>query len=146
MKAERRISNRKEVHPLKISYLAVLDSMTKLVRNGTILNASPQGMLLIVKRDDLIPKTLRGSLSLDSLVGDSVVIKIDEMNLELSGAITRTKFLGKEGFELAIDYSTDAPLYWRECLMDLLPTPAEFDELQRGVNNLVSLKNYKRNR
>ncbi len=146
MKAERRVSNRKEVHPLKISYLAALDSMTKLVRHGVILNASPQGMLLHVKRDDLIPKALRGSLTLDTLVGDSVVIKIDEMNLELSGAITRTKFLGKEGFELAIDYSTDAPLYWRECLMDLLPTPEEFNELQRGMNNLLSLKNHKRNR
>lgn len=146
MKAERRVSNRKEVHPLKISYLAALDSMTKLVRHGVIINASPQGMLLHVKRDDLIPKALRGSLTLDILVGDSVVIKIDEMNLELSGAITRTKFLGKEGFELAIDYSTDAPLYWRECLMDLLPTPEEFNELQRGMNNLLSLKNHKRNR
>jgi hypothetical protein len=146
MKAERRISNRKEVYPLNISSLAVMDSMTKLVRHGIILNASPQGMLLHIKRDDIIPKSLKGSLTLDSLVGDLIVVKIDEMNLEISGSIARTRFLGKEGFELAIDYSTDAPLYWRECLMDLLPTPEEFDDLHRGVNNLVSLKNTKRNR
>jgi len=146
MKAERRIKSRKEVYPLRISYLAVLESMTKLIRNGIILNASPQGMLLHVKRDDIIPKSLKGSLTLDSLVGDLIVVKIDEMNLELSGAITRTKFLGKDGFELAIDYSSDSPLYWRECLMDLLPTPEEFNELQKGVNHLISLKGGKRQR
>jgi hypothetical protein len=75
-----------------------------------------------------------------------VVLKIEEMNLELSGKITRTKLLGKEGFELAIDYSNDAPQYWRECLMDLLPTPQEFNDLQKGLNNVVPLKGYKGNR
>lgn len=146
MKSERRVTTRKEVYPLRISSLSARDSMAKIVRHGIILNASSEGMLLHVRRDDLIPKSLKGSLSLDSLVGDLIVIKIDEMNLELSGTITRTHFLGKEGFQLAIDYSSDAPLYWRECLMDLLPTPEEFDDLQKGVNNLISIKRSKRPR
>jgi hypothetical protein len=146
MKAERRISNRKEVYPLKISSLAAMDGMAKIVRQGTIINASSRGMLLQIRREDLIPRSLKNSLTLDPLVGDMVVIRIDEMNLELSGKVTRTKLLGKEGFELAIDYSSDAPQYWRECLMDLLPTPQEFDDLQKGVNNLVPLKGYKGHR
>ncbi len=146
MKADKRLSNRKEVYPLRISSLSVLDNMTKLVRHGIILNASPQGMLLHIKREDIIPRSLRGSLTLDALIGDLIAVKIDDMDLELSGAITRTKFLGKRGFELAIDYSSDAPLYWRECLMDLLPTPEEFDDLQKGVDNLITLKSGKRNR
>jgi hypothetical protein len=35
--------------------------------------------------------------------------------------------LGKKGFYVAIDYSEEAPEYWRECLMDLLPNPGELD-------------------
>ena len=146
MKAERRLNNRKEVYPLKISSLAVVESMAKLVRHGSIINASTQGMLLHIRREDIIPRALKNSLSLESLVGDLVVIKIEEMNLELSGTITRTRLLGKEGFELALDYTNDAPEYWRECLMDLLPTPQEFNELQSGANNVYPLKSYKGNR
>ena len=146
MKAERRLNNRKEVYPLKISSLAVVESMAKLVRHGSIINASTQGMLLHIRREDIIPRALKNSLSLESLVGDLVVIKIEEMNLELSGTITRTRLLGKEGFGLALDYTNDAPEYWRECLMDLLPTPQEFNELQSGANNVYPLKSYKGNR
>lgn len=143
MKAERRYNNRKDVYPLKISSLSSSDTMTKIVRSGTILNASSKGILLSVRREDIIPKSLRSDLNLDSLVGDNVVIKIDEMNLDLAGVVARTKFVGKEGFQLAIDYSLDAPEYWRECLIDLLPSPEEFDDLEKGVNNLISLKNHK---
>jgi glycine cleavage system aminomethyltransferase T len=50
------------------------------------------------------------------------------MNIEISGRIARTKLLGKQGFEIGIDYAEDAPEYWRECLVDLLPAPGEFDE------------------
>jgi hypothetical protein len=146
MKAERRVTNRKKVYPLRISSLAVMDSMAKLVRHGVIVNASAHGMLLHIRREDLIPRSLKNSLTLEPLVGDLVVIKIEEMNLELSGKVARTKLLGKEGFELAIDYSNDAPQYWRECLMDLLPTPQEFNDLQKGLNNVVPLKGYKSNR
>jgi hypothetical protein len=146
MKAERRISNRKEVYPLKISSMAVSESMAKIVRHGVIVNASSQGMLMHIRREDLIPRSLKNTLSLDSLIGDTVVIRIEEMNLELSGKITRTRLLGKEGFELAMDYTSDAPEYWRECLIDLLPTPQEFGELQKGLSNVFPLKSYKGNR
>lgn len=146
MKAERRISHRKEVYPLRISSLAVVESMAKLVRHGSIINASTQGMLLHIRREDIIPRSLKNTLTLDSLVGDLVVIRIEEMNLELSGKVSRTRLLGKEGFEIALDYTNDAPEYWRECLMDLLPTPQEFNDLQSGSGNVFPLKAYKGNR
>ncbi len=146
MKPERRVTHRKEVYPLKISSMSVMDSMAKLVRNGTIVNASAHGMLLHIRREDLIPRSLKNSLTLDSLMGDLVIIRIEEMNLELSGKISRTKLLGKKGFELALDYTNDAPQYWRDCLMDLLPTPQEFDDLQKGANNVIPLKSHKGNR
>lgn len=145
MKAERRITNRKEVYPLRISYLAIAESMAKLARHATIINASSQGMLLSLRREDLIPRSLKNSLSLDALIGDLVVIKIEEMNLELSGKITRSRLLGKEGFEIALDYTSDAPQYWRECLIDLLPTPQEFTDHHKGHNNVFPLKGNKGN-
>lgn len=128
MKAERRQSPRKEVSPLGISSLTSVDSAARIARSGSIIDASTTGILITVQRKDLIPKFLRNNLTLESLIGDSVLIHIDMMDLELSGKITRTKFLGRDGgFEIAIDYTEEAPLYWRECLVDLLPDPGEID-------------------
>lgn len=128
MKAERRNSPRKEVSPLGISSLTSVDSAARIARAGSIIDASTTGILITVQRKDLIPKFLRNNLTLESLIGDSVLIHIDMMDLELSGKITRTKFLGRDGgFEIAIDYTEEAPLYWRECLVDLLPDPGEID-------------------
>lgn len=129
MKAERRQSPRKEVSPLGISSLTSVDSAARIARAGSIIDASSTGILITVQRKDLIPKFLRNNLTLESLIGDSVLVHIDMMDLELSGKITRTKFLGRDGgFEIAIDYTEEAPLYWRECLLDLLPDPGELDE------------------
>lgn len=56
------------------------------------------------------------------------MLQIDEMNLELSGTVKRTKMVGRGVFEIGIDFSEDAPDYWRECLLDLLPTPDEMPD------------------
>ena len=147
MKTDRRVTSRKEVYPLRISYLAIRDDgLAKIVRAGIIVNASAHGMLLQIRREDIIPRSLKNTLTFDTLIGNNVIIKIDEMNLELSGKITRTRLLGKNGFELGIDYTSDAPQYWRECLIDLLPTPQEFSDLQKGVNNVIQLKTHKGHR
>lgn len=123
----KRIAPRKEVEPLRVSYIASLNNLAKIAKNCQIVEASASGLLLTVLRDDLIPPSLRGNLNLDCLIGDRVYLKVEPMNMEISGEIRRTKFLGKQGFHIAIDYSDDAPEYWRECLMDLLPKPGEFD-------------------
>jgi hypothetical protein len=118
---------RKSISPLHVSSLASLDDLTKIAKNCDVIEASANGLLLHFKRDSLIPASLRNNLNLDSLIGQRVFLKLDEMNLELSGIITRTKLLGKQGYNVAIDYTDEAPLYWRECLMDLLPIPGELD-------------------
>ncbi|MGZ3771762.1 MAG: hypothetical protein ACXVCP_17140 [Bdellovibrio sp.] len=123
----RRAAPRKEVTPIHITHMTSLDDLTKIARNCEIIEASSSGILLKVKRQDLLPVALRDVLSLESLIGDRVFMHLQEMNLEISGIITRTKLLGKQGFHIAIDYSDDAPEYWRECLMDLLPIPGEID-------------------
>lgn len=124
----KRVAPRKEVEPLRVSYMASLNNLAKLAKNCQIVEASASGLLLTVLRDDLIPQSLRGNLNLDCLIGDRVYLKVEPMNIEISGEIKRTKFLGKQGFHIAVDYSEDAPEYWRECLMDLLPKPGEFDK------------------
>lgn len=126
-KKNRRGFERRQVSPLHVSSLASLDDLTKLARGCNVVEASANGLLLLVPRDSLVPSKLRSNLSLDSLLGQRVFLKLDEMNLELSGVISRTQLVGKQGFHVAIDYSEEAPLYWRECLMDLLPNPGELD-------------------
>lgn len=104
-----------------------LDDFAKLTRDCDVVEASSSGLLLHVKRDSLIPTALRRTLSLDCLIGDRVFIRLKDMELEISGTVARTQLLGKAGFLIAVDYSDDAPEYWRECLTDLLPTPGEID-------------------
>ncbi|KHD88094.1 MAG: hypothetical protein OM95_11310 [Bdellovibrio sp. ArHS] len=127
VKYNRRVAPRKEVSPIHISYLTSLDDFAKIAKNCEIVEASSTGLLLLIKREDLIPMALRKNLTLDVLIGDRVFMHLEEMNLEISGVITRTQLLGKKGFYVAVDYSEEAPEYWRECLMDLLPKPGELD-------------------
>lgn len=126
-KTKRRMAPRKTTTPISVSYLTSLDNFTKIARDCEVVEASSSGLLLHVKRDSLIPTALRRNLTLDVLVGDKVFMRLEDMNLEISGLIARTQFLGKAGFLIAVDYSEDAPKYWRECLIDLLPTPGEID-------------------
>lgn len=126
-KLNRRVAPRKEVSPIHVSYLTSLDDFAKIAKNCEIVEASSTGLLLHIRREDLIPSALRKVLTLDVLIGDRVFMHLNELNLEVSGVITRTQLLGKKGFNLAIDYSDEAPEYWRECLMDLLPNPGELD-------------------
>lgn len=112
----------KELAKLTLDSFSSLDSLQKLAKFGQIIEASSTGILIKFKRDDFVSKDLRANLSIDQLVGQNIFFNIHEMDLEISGKVARTKFLGKEGYVVAVDYTADAPEYWRECLMDLLPT------------------------
>lgn len=107
---------------LTVDSFSSLDNLQKLAKHGQIVEASSVGILIKFKRDDFVSKDLRSNLNIDQLIGQNIFFNIHEMDLEISGKVARTKFLGKEGFLVAIDYTEDAPEYWRECLMDLLPT------------------------
>lgn len=123
----KRVAPRKQTTPIHVSSLTSLDDFTKIARQCDVVEASSSGLLLHVRRDDLLPSALRKNLTLDCLLGDRVFMRLEDMNLEISGTIARTQLLGKAGFLVAIDYSDDAPEYWRECLNDLLPKPGEID-------------------
>lgn len=112
----------KELAKLTLDSFSSLDNLQKLAKHGHIIEASSTGILLKFKRDDFVSKELRSNLNIDHLIGQHVYFNIHEMDLEISGKVARTKFVGKEGFLVAVDYTEDAPEYWRECLIDLLPT------------------------
>lgn len=124
----RRIAPRREIEPLMISNLCSLNTLSKIAKSGQVVEASSSGLLVTLNRFDLIPQFLRSNLDLSTLLGEKVLIHLPQMELEIVGTITRTRFLGKGHFEIGIDYSSEAPEYWRECLMDLLPTPGEISE------------------
>lgn len=127
MKKHRR-AVRRDTTPIEVSNLSSAESMVKIARSGKIIEASVNGLLMHVKREDIVPRALKNSLNIDAIIGDEVYLHLPQMDLEISGKIARTKFLGKAGYEIAIDYSQDAPEYWRECLFDLLPAPGELDD------------------
>lgn len=117
-----RSAPRKDLVKLTLDNFSSLESLQKLARYGQIMEASSTGILIKFNREDFVAKELKGTLNIDSLIGKNVYFQIHEMNLEISGTVARTQFKGKEGFYVAVDYTEDAPEYWRECLMDLLPT------------------------
>ncbi len=117
---------RENLEPLPIRGLTSIDHMTLLARRGWLVEASTTGFLLEIERKDLAPKTFRDSLSLKELEGDKVYLMIDAMNLEIGGTIARTHRMTKDRWQIAIDFREDAPEYWRECLVELLPRPGGF--------------------
>ncbi len=130
MSAERRIAERKIVDPVRVAELTSLSNYNVIAKEGTIIDASPSGFLLKVDRVDLIPEEFRKNLSLHPLIGDQVVMFLPQMNLDLDGTVTRAHHTGRGTFEIAVTFSQDVPEYWRDCLVDLLPAPGEFDQIQ----------------
>lgn len=125
--AERRAAPREKVDPIEIRGLMSLDHMTLLSRSGRIVDASKSGFLLQLDREAIVPKVFKDALSLQPLEGDQIIMTIDALNLELGGKIVRTKRVTKEMFEIVVDFSSDAPDYWRECLFELLPRAADYE-------------------
>lgn len=125
MKSERRISPRKQINFIAVRNLATLEPFTVISKEAEIVDASTTGFLLYVNRKHLVPKHLRSHLSLKPLEGERIMLKIEAMDLDIDGHISRTRFIGEGTFEIAIDFSSDAPEYWRECLIELLPSSDE---------------------
>lgn len=124
----RRSAPRKDVAPVSVSLVSSLENLSKIARGGFLVEASVSGFLLIIPRDQLVPMEFRRNLNLDSLLGHKILVHLKDLNLEISGRVARTRLRGKVGFEVGVDYSDDAPEYWRECLVDLLPAPGELEE------------------
>lgn len=133
MRPDRRAAARKIVDFIHVSELTSLSNYSVIAREAVIIDASQTGFLMKIDRSQLLPKEFRENLTLDSLVGQQVVMYLPQMNLDLDGTVTRAIHVGKGLFELAITFSPDVPEYWRGCLVDLLPAPGEIkDDLPKA--------------
>jgi hypothetical protein len=128
MAREKRSATRKSVDSILVSDLTSLSSYSVLAKEGYIVDASTSGFLLVVSRKHLVQKELKQDLNMDKLVGQQVVLYLPQMNLDLDGRVTRTHHRGSGFFEVAIEFGPDVPKYWKECLIDLLPTPGEIGQ------------------
>lgn len=126
--AERRVSPREELSPIPIRGFTSIDHMTLLSRIGFIVDASLSGFLLHVERKNILPKRFREQLSIDELIGDRVLLMIEPLNLEIGGTIARTRRVTKDIYEIAVDFSDDAPEYWREILIEMLPRASDYED------------------
>jgi len=88
---------------------------------ASIVDVSPTGLLLRIQRGHILTVPLRSTLTWATLVNISVGFTIEVMDTYIEGIITRSKPEGKGEFLLAVDFREDAPEYWRNCLVDLLP-------------------------
>ncbi len=127
MKKELNSVPSRTIDPIDVSSITSLDHFFQIARAGKVIKASLDGFTLHVNRTDLVPKNLKQSLSLMPIEGQRVMLHLPQLNIEIAGRISQTQLIGKKGFEIIIDYTNDAPEYWRECLLDLLPAPGEFD-------------------
>lgn len=118
---EHREYDRKLLAPIHVADIQAADRCVCVARHGTIVNASATGLLIHVHAQHLHPEMLEHDLALESVEGDYVTMKIVEMELEIDGTVMRARHLDQGLCELALDFSDNAPAYWRECLADLLP-------------------------
>jgi hypothetical protein len=128
MRANKRAAPRKQVNGLHVKNLTALDHFSVIARQALLVDISSSGMLLHVDRKHLVPKSLRENLTLQSLHGEHIMLQIKEMDLEIDGRVARTRLIGKGIYEVAVDFSAEAPEYWRECLVDLMPDDVEAEE------------------
>lgn len=124
-KNNKRVAKRKAVTKVTVSNLMTSSQFEAIARFGQLVDLSSSGFLIHIDRQDLIPKHLKQNLSIEEVEGESITLVIDPMELEINGHIARTRYVGEGVFEIAIDFSDDAPEYWRECLYDLIPGASE---------------------
>lgn len=127
MSSERRYFERKDLDPLSIQGLISIQDLSPIADKGNLVEASASGFRVELYRNDIISTDLRENLTIEQIEGLEVSLFIPAMDLDITGIIVRTKHCGEGKFEIGIDYTADAPEYWRECLCDLLPKPGELD-------------------
>ena len=108
-----------EIHVLNVKNIA---NGEVFFSRASVVDVSPTGLLLRVQREDILALSLRSTLTLSHIHNVSVGFTIEVMDTYLEGFISRTKAEGKGDFLAAVDFREDAPDYWRQCFVDLLPT------------------------
>lgn len=125
MKTVPRIAHRKHVDPIPLAELSIFGKYPDFASKAYLVDVSSTGMLIHIERDDFRQKELKQAFNLDHLNGDMIRFTLVPMELEIDGIIARSSKMGKEYFEIAVDFSGEEHEYWRECLYDLIPSQEE---------------------
>jgi hypothetical protein len=121
----RRQYARKALDPIHVAAITVGERPTILASAGTLLNASATGLLIRVSCRVLNPAMVQPNGTLAVPQGTLMRMHIVEMALDIDGEMVRIDQTGPEWWDIAIDFTASAPVYWRECLADLLPSVGE---------------------
>jgi len=132
----RRRYDRKLLDPIHVTDIKVPGKSIVLAQRGTIVNASAGGLLIRICHSDLNAEILRQTIPLHTLEGEPVVMTILEMALTIEARVVRTDQAAPEWCDIAIDFTDNAPPYWRECLAELLPGLGEMarDSISERTN------------
>ena len=121
----REVADRKSVQEVHVLNVKNVSSGEVYFARASVVDVSPTGLLLRVAREDILALSLRSTLTMSIVHDVGVGFTIEVMDTYIEGVITRTKLEGKNGFLCAVDFREDAPEYWRNCLVDLLPESAD---------------------
>lgn len=121
----RRQYTRKVLDPIHVAEITLGERPTVLASGGLILNASATGLLIRVSRSALNPAMVQPDGALAVPQGALVMMRIVEMALDIDGEMMRADQTVPECWDIAIDFTASAPAFWRECLVDLLPSVGE---------------------
>lgn len=124
---EKRSEYRKTLGAIQFEEFTTLENYKVLIKSGYIVDASINGFLIIVQRDELFDN-LKSNLSLDDLVEKHIALYLPQMQIDLNGYVKRTRHKGNGEFDLYIEFSEDVPDYWRDCLVELLPSTEELED------------------
>ena len=93
--------------------------------SAVLVNASSDSFLLHIDREDLDWMELRRHINLTPLEGKSITLTIEPMGLDISGYVVKTFMLGDGMFALDVNFGNKYSSYFKECLLDLLPSTDE---------------------
>ncbi|MCB0414995.1 MAG: PilZ domain-containing protein [Bdellovibrionales bacterium] len=129
-KSKKRKGKRKPVSLIEVCEITSMSHYIVIAETGSVINASSSGLLIEIHRKDFLTEDLKGTLNLDHLIGQEIAFFIPQMNIDLDGSIARTEHRGNGIFHIGFQFSQNIPEYWRECLIDLLPSGAHsFDNV-----------------
>ena len=120
-----RSAQRKQVDYILVTEITDLDCYALVAREAYIVDVSSDGFLVKITRQHLEDENLKNNLSLEDLEGKTLALYLPDMGVDLDGTVVRTQHVGRGVFEMALKFSEDTPKYWRECLVDLLPSLGE---------------------
>jgi hypothetical protein len=125
---DRESAFRKDVSEIYVLNIKNLKTKEVMFSRAEVLDVSVTGLLLKVTRDEIVAMALRSTLTMGFLHDVPVGFSIEVMDTYIEGVITRSKPLGRGEFLIAVDFRDDAPDYWRESLVDLLPGKEEDED------------------